>query len=226
MSIVSIIWMPFPKHFMINHWRLLAHMLYFITRYIAGIKVNLIGSDKIKTNCIFASRHESLWETMYLITVVRDPVFVLKKELTDIPFFGLMLKKIGSISIDRSQGGAALMKMARQVNAAIKEGRSVIIFPEGTRKTPGTRVEIKKGISVLYRVTKCGVVPVVLNSGLFWPNHSFWRYPGTVQVKFLDVIEAGLDVDEFTELLETRLNAGMVDIEPQNCTISQGRERD
>ena len=212
MSVFSVFLLPFPKQIMIKYWHLLAYILSVISEYIAGIKVNLTGVENTKKNCIFASRHESLWETMYLITVIDDPIFVLKKELINIPFFGAMLKKVGSISIDRSQGGAALIKMAKQVNSAIKEGRSVIIFPEGTRKSPGSKVEIKKGIAMLYRTTKCGVVPVALNSGKFWPKYGFIRHPGTVQVKFLDVIEPGLSIEEFTKLLDTRLNSAMDEI--------------
>lgn len=207
MVVFSMLLMPFPQSIMSKYWYYLASVLNFVAKYTAGINANVLGMDKAPKPCIFACRHESLWETMFLVTILKNSVFVLKKELVDIPVFGAFLNKLGSISVDRSHGASALLKMAKQVNKTIKSGRSVIIFPEGTRRSPNDDVRIKKGVLMLYKTAKCPVVPIALNSGHFWPKRGFIKYPGTITVKFLKPIEPGLDTDCFLDTLQNQLDA-------------------
>jgi 1-acyl-sn-glycerol-3-phosphate acyltransferase len=101
------------------------------------------------------------------------------------------------IGIDRSAGGRALLQMTRRAGAAVRRGRQLIIFPEGTRTAVGAPPHYKTGIAQIY--VDCGVIclPVALNSGLFWPRRTFMRYPGTLVVEFLDPLPPGLSRREF-----------------------------
>jgi 1-acyl-sn-glycerol-3-phosphate acyltransferase len=120
-----------------------------------------------------------------------------------IPFFGWYLKKAGMIGIDRSAGGRALLTMTRRAGAAVRLGRQLVIFPEGTRRPVDAPPDYKSGIAQIY--VDCGVtcVPVALNSGLFWPRRTFMRYPGTLVVEFLDPLPPGLARREFIARVST-----------------------
>ena len=138
-----------------------------------------------------------------MIHKFQHPVFILKKELLDIPFFGGLSKKVGSISVNRKNGAKALINAAREVENALKQGYQVIIFPEGTRSATGEHTEIKRGIALFYKRNTCPVIPIIHNSGKFWPRRGFLKKSGTVSVKILPQIPAGLSQDEFM----TQLNS-------------------
>ncbi|MFN7662469.1 MAG: lysophospholipid acyltransferase family protein [Alphaproteobacteria bacterium] len=151
---------------------------------------------------IYAIKHQSAWETIALNHILERPVFVLKKELLWIPFFGLYLQKAGMIALDRGGGLNTLKNLIKQTKDRVARHRSVIIFPEGTRSAPGTHNPYKKGIYVLYKNLNVPVVPVALNSGVYWPRRTFMKYPGTIHVKFLPSIPPGLAEDVFMGQLE------------------------
>src|ERR1700674_4744331 len=165
---------------------------------ICNIKVEYRGLEKIPNGpLIVASKHQSMWETFALLQFFEQPLFILKRELQWIPLFGWYLIKAKMIGIDRSAGGRALLEMARRAGAAVRHGRQLIIFPEGTRTPVGAPPQYKTGIAQIY--VDCGVscMPVALNSGLFWPRRTFMRYPGTLVVEFLDPLPPGLSRREF-----------------------------
>jgi 1-acyl-sn-glycerol-3-phosphate acyltransferase len=125
------------------------------------------------------------------------PLFIYKRELAWIPFFGWYLIKAKMIGVDRSAGGRSLLAMARRAGEEVRRGRQLIIFPEGTRTAVGAKPNYKTGVAQVY--VDCGVtcLPVALNSGLFWPRRTFLRYPGTLVVEFLDPLPPGLSRREF-----------------------------
>jgi 1-acyl-sn-glycerol-3-phosphate acyltransferase len=169
-----------------------------LMRLVCNIKVEFRGVEKIpKGPLIVASKHQSMWETISLLRFFTAPFFVLKRELTFIPLFGLFLIKTRMVAIDRSKGGRALLAVIRRAAEEVKHGRQFVIFPEGTRTAPGASPQYKAGVGLIY--TDCGVpcLPVALNSGLFWPRRTFMRYPGTLVVEFLDPIPPGLKREEF-----------------------------
>jgi 1-acyl-sn-glycerol-3-phosphate acyltransferase len=171
---------------------------------VCGIKVEFRGVEKIpKGPLIVASKHQSMWETISLLRFFEAPFFVLKRELTFIPLFGLFLIKTRMVAIDRSKGGRALLAVMRRAAEEVRHGRQFVIFPEGTRTAPGAPPHYKAGVGLIY--TDCGVpcLPVALNSGLFWPRRTFTRYPGTLVVEFLDPIPPGLKRDEFLKRIES-----------------------
>jgi 1-acyl-sn-glycerol-3-phosphate acyltransferase len=170
----------------------------WLLRVVCNVKVEYRGVEKIpKGPLVVASKHQSMWETFALLQMFDHPLYILKRELTRIPFFGWYLIKAGMISVDRRAGGRALLKMVRQASEEVRNGRQLIIFPEGTRRPVGAPPDYKPGVAQLYASSRVSCLPVALNSGLFWPRRTFMRYPGTLVVEFLDVLPPGLPRDEF-----------------------------
>jgi 1-acyl-sn-glycerol-3-phosphate acyltransferase len=166
--------------------------------WIAGMKVEVRGLEHLpKGGVLVASKHQSAFDTFVYHALLEDPAFVLKKELLAIPIYGWYCRKTEMIPVDRAGGTKALKSMMNAAKKAITDGRPVLIFPEGTRSSPGTEPDYQPGIAGLYKTLNVPVVPVALNSGLFWPRRSFLRRPGTIVVEFLEPIPAGLKRPEF-----------------------------
>ena len=175
----------------------------WLMRVTAGTRVEFRGLDNIPSGgLLVASKHQSFLETFALVTMVDDPTFILKRELTWIPFFGWYTLKAGQISVDRSAGTLALVQMNERARVEAARGRQILIFPEGTRRAPGAEPSYKFGIVHLYGETGMTCLPIALNSGLFWPRRSFLRYPGTIVAEILDPIVPGLSKDEFAARLQ------------------------
>ncbi len=163
---------------------------------IAGVRVEFRGLENMPVGgAIYASKHQSTFETVSLLDLFADPTFVLKKELMSIPLFGWYAKKAEQIPIDRTAGRAALQSLTQRARAEMARGRQLVIYPEGTRRPAGAPPSYKPGVIHLYRELGVPMVPVALNSGLFWPRHGFLRPRGTLVVEFLPPIPAGRDPD-------------------------------
>ena len=152
---------------------------------------------------LVASKHMSMWDTLALYLTLDAPAFVLKRELLRIPFYGWFLWKATAIAIDRAAGASALRKMARTARDVLAERRSILIFPEGTRKKPGAVPDYKPGVAGLYGMLGVECVPVALNSGVYWTG--FLKRPGTIVLQFLEPIPPGLKRDAFMVLLQERI---------------------
>lgn len=175
-------------------------------KYIAGITIEVRGKQYIQNRpALYASKHESAVETYIMSTIVRDMAFVLKKELTYIPVFGWAQSFYGMIAVDRKGGGAAMKGMLKSVKKRIDEGRSVIIFPEGTRVKPGACNGYKPGLLFLAQNLHVPVVPVALNTGLFWAKNSFLRRRGKLIIEFLPPMPDNLDKKDFMAELQQRI---------------------
>jgi len=175
-----------------------------LLRGITGLGYRLEGTEHIATGpVIYASKHQSAWDTMIFPVVLKNPIVVLKKELRLIPFYGWYLTKYGAISIDRSGGASTLRAMVQDARKAMEEGRPIVVFPEGTRTAPGEQARYQSGVAALYRELGVPVVPVALNSGLFWGRRSYLRKPGTIVLRFLPAIPPGLDRRAFMQRLES-----------------------
>lgn len=177
---------------------------------IAGLDYEVRGT-KPQTAVLVASKHMSMWDTMALYILLRDPAIVLKRELLNVPFYGWYARKARMIAIDREGKAGALRRMAANARAAIAQGRSIVIFPEGTRKKPGAPPDYKPGVAGLYVPLDVACVPVALNSGLFWTGPGgFLKRRGTVIVEFLDTIPPGLKRAEFMTTLQDRIEGATV----------------
>jgi 1-acyl-sn-glycerol-3-phosphate acyltransferase len=191
----------------------------WLLKHVAGIDYRVTGTEHLpSTAAIYASKHQSAWETLFLSRYLNFPAFVLKKELLSIPLFGWFLKKAGMIAVDRKGGASALRSMARQATETLESGRSILIFPEGTRVAPGQTKPYQPGVAALYTQQKVPVVPVALNSGLFWGRRAFIKKPGTIVVQILPPIPPGLDRKAFMRDLESR-------IEPASAALARGEQR-
>jgi 1-acyl-sn-glycerol-3-phosphate acyltransferase len=196
--VVAIPTFVMPRSALMTLARLWARSNIWMLRIVCNIKVEYRGVEKIpKGPLIVASKHQSMWETFALLPFFEQPLFILKRELKWIPVFGFYLIKAGMIDVDRSAGGRALLKMARRAGEQVRQGRQLIIFPEGTRRAVGAAPRYKPGVAQIYADCHAPCLPVALNSGLFWPRRTFMRYPGTLVVEFLDPLPPGLSRDEF-----------------------------
>jgi 1-acyl-sn-glycerol-3-phosphate acyltransferase len=160
-----------------------------------------------KYGCFLAiSKHQSIIETfLYPMIFEKYPVFIHKKELLYVPLFGLYMHKMGMISIDRSSGKKALDKILVQAKIRKSENRPIIIFPEGTRAKPGAKPKYKSGFYQMYKELNLPILPMALNSGLFWPKGAKVIKPGVMEVCLLPEIETGLDKKELMEIIEHKI---------------------
>ncbi len=180
-------------------------------RILAGIRTDVAGKENIPDGpCIIASKHMSDWDIFAILPGAGRPGFIAKKELMDIPFFGKAAMAFDTIRIDRSQGGDAIPLMLSDAKGALERGARIIIFPEGTRKAPLQPHDYRYGVVRLYEGLNVPVVPVALNSGLFWGRNSLLLRPGTARARFLPAIPPGLPAEDFrarlTEAIETETN--------------------
>ena len=176
----------------------------FLLRIMCNITYKVQGNNNIPNSngLIIASKHQSAFETLLLFSMFQKAIFIHKYELFFIPIFGLYLKKISMVAINRLGKSSALKKMINDSKKKISEDHSLIIFPEGTRKIPGEKPDYKPGVAGIYKELNCDVLPVALNSGLYWPKNSFAIKPGEIIIEFLPIIKKGLDKKDFIEKLE------------------------
>tara|TARA_R110002167_G_scaffold253834_2_gene460127 strand:+ start:386 stop:1129 length:744 start_codon:yes stop_codon:yes gene_type:complete len=180
-----------------------------LMRLLADIRVEVRGREHLPAGgCIVAAKHQSAWDTLIWHDVLDDPAVVMKRELLFIPIYGWMCMKTRMIPVDRKAGTKALRQMAADAERAVAAGRPIVIFPQGTRTAPGAgaeQVPYQVGVSALYRAAKVPVVPVALNSGMFWPRRRFLRRQGTIVLEFLEPIPPGLPRKEFERILPERI---------------------
>ncbi len=200
--------------------KLWGHTTLWLLRHVCRIDVEWRGLEKIPPGgIIVAAKHHSTWETFALLSLFPDPTYVIKRELTRIPFFGWYAQHAGMIPVDRGAGKAALTSMMAHARKALAEGRQIIIFPEGTRRPAGAEPRYKIGVAHLYAEAGVPCVPVALNSGLFWPRRHFLLFPGTIRVEFLDPIPPGLERDTFFVRLQDEIETATARL------IAEGRGR-
>ncbi len=156
---------------------------------------------------IFAAKHQSTWETYTMLLFMIDPSYIVKRELMLIPFFGWFAGKMDVISVNRGKRNEALRSMTAEAGRQYHQGRQITIYPEGTRKRAYDPPTYKFGITHMYSSINAKVIPVALNSGVFWPRNSFRLYKGTIVMEFLPVIEPGLEPDDFSIQLKTKIEA-------------------
>ena len=176
----------------------------FIEKYVLGLELQIEGWEHVPKNGAFilASKHQSAYETLKLCEILNDPAIVLKRELTWIPIWGWYPKKMGMIPIDRGSAAQAMRSIIKGAERVKKEERPILIFPQGTRVAPGAKADYRGGIGKIYKDVQLPVIPMALNSGLFWGRNAFWKKSGTVTFRFLPAIPAGLPPQEMMQRLE------------------------
>lgn len=183
--------------------RLWAQTSVWLLHAICGTRIEFRNLHLLpKGASILAVKHQSFLETFALITVLDDFSYILKKELTGVPFFGWYVRASEQIAVDRSKRGGAIARLKMAVQERLRAGRQIVIFPEGTRKSIGAPPDYKVGVAALCANSCVPCTPVALNTGLFWPRRSFRRRPGTVVIEFLPPIATGLAKRDFMQALQ------------------------
>ena len=186
--------------------RLWARGTVWLLNAICGLKIEFRNVHHLpKGGGIVAVKHQSFLETVALITVLGDFSYVFKKQLMTVPFFGWYLRMSGQVGVDREKGAGALPRLQKAVDEKLAAGCQVVIFPEGTRRAVGLPPAYKPGVAALCAKSNVPCTPVALNTGLFWPRHSYVRRPGTVVIEFLPPLPPGLGRREFMRALQSAI---------------------
>lgn len=184
-------------------------------RLICGIRYRVLGTQNLpSTPAVVLSKHQSAWETMFFLLLLPPQVWVVKRELLRVPFFGWGLALLKPIAIDRGAARGALTQVGEQGAARLREGLWIVAFPEGTRVAPGERR--RYAVSGAWLAARAGapIVPVALNSGSYWRRNAFLKYPGTITVSI------GPSIDPGTEKPEVLMRQAEAWIESEVARIS------
>lgn len=197
-----VIWLPSKKFFII--YQAWSHIVLTALRKIVKIKIEIEGQENIPQKpCIIACEHQSALDTIIPGIIFPQFVFVLKKELFYIPFFGFYLWKLKAIPLERKKGIASIKKLLKKAIALYQQRYHIFIFPQGTRVDPFNKnAPIQSGFYSIYKYTQMPVLPVTLDSGLYWKRKSFFKKPGTVYIKIHPVMQSGLKQNEITDQLK------------------------
>lgn len=169
-----------------------------------GIRVD-DGGVRPEGGVLYAIRHESFFEAIDTATLFDNPAVIAKRELFDIPLWGVAARRYGIIPVDRDAGAKALRAMLAAARAHAKAGRPLVIFPEGTRVPHGTRYPLQSGFAGMYKLIGLPVVPVAVDSGPLY--HRWIKRPGTVHYRFGEPIPPGLPREEIEARVLEAINA-------------------
>lgn len=206
----GLLWMLFiPRRRMIEVVKAYMRTLYWLERRIIGLDYRVTGLENLPKQGAYlvGAKHQSLWETMKIHLILGDPAIILKWELLFIPIWGWYAAKARMIAVRRGKKGSAVASMLAGARRIKEEGRPIVIFPQGTRTAPGEYRAYKIGIGLLYEDLDLPLVPVALNSGMFWGRRSFIRRPGTITVEILPPIPPGLGKEAALSMLEAQVEA-------------------
>jgi 1-acyl-sn-glycerol-3-phosphate acyltransferase len=224
MAVVTVIWAmlcflfaPLPynqRYYMTSRWNV---MVVWAAKVFCGIEHEVRGMENFPDSpAILLSKHQSAWETIfYVILTPRPLVYVFKKELTYIPFFGWGIALLRMIPIDRSKGKDAFAQVVKHGRKRLAGGQWIIMFPEGTRIPVGKKGFYKAGGARLAVETNTPVVPMAVNSGECWGKNSFIKTPGKIIVSIGKPIPSeGLTPGELMQKVEDWVEAEMRVISP------------
>ena len=186
-------------------------MHHWLVGNLLGIRLRIEGEIP-RGPLLIAVKHQSMLETLETVRVSNLPIIVMKKELGDIPLFGVLTRRYGVIEVERSAGAKALRSLVEEGRKAVASGRPVIIYPEGTRVRVGETPELKSGFAALYRALGLAVVPIAVDSGRLW-GRGFVHRSGTVTFKVGETIPAGLPRTEIEARVHRAINA--LELAPQ-----------
>jgi 1-acyl-sn-glycerol-3-phosphate acyltransferase len=205
-AVLALLYLPLmlaPPLWMQAAARVWIRLLFWLLAHIVGLSHRVVGESNLPTGpFIVAAKHQSAWETFAFNVLLSYPVFVIKRELFRVPFYGWFAKHAGMIGIDRKGGASSLRQMVTEARAALAANRPIVIFPEGTRTAPGATPRYQSGIAALYQALGVPVVPCALNSGLTWGRRAFLKKPGLITIEYLPPIPPGLPRDDFMARLK------------------------
>jgi len=154
---------------------------------------------------LIASKHQSFFDILMLVSVLPQPKFIMKKELKYVPIIGFYGERTGSVPVDRGKKGAAISQMKKDVQDGLNLPGQLVIFPQGTRVAPGAKRSYKVGTAILYEQLEQPCIPVACNVGVFWPKHAVLRKPGLAVIEFLPAIAPGESQTDLMARLEDEI---------------------
>lgn len=171
-----------------------------------GLRSEIRG-EVPRDEVLIASKHQSFFDIILIVSAVPRPKFIMKKELLRAPILGWYALRIGCVPVDRGKRGKAIAKMVADVQQSGAAPGQLIIYPQGTRVAPGAALPYKVGAGILYSQLGQRCVPAATNVGVFWPRQGIYRKPGLAVVEFLPEIAPGLPVPAFMAQLEAEVEA-------------------
>ena len=194
-----------PQHIVTMGGKFLGYWTSFCLKYIMATKIEVKGKENLINNQKYfvVSSHQSIFETFFLQTIFENPVFILKKELIKIPLFGWYLKKLGCVSIDRNKISKENLNFSNEVSKVIKNtNKTLIIFPQGTRKNFNDRSTFKKGFARIYNDLEIACLPVAINSGKVWPKNGRLISNQQITVSILNILQPGMEQNKLATEVE------------------------
>ncbi|MEM7169853.1 MAG: lysophospholipid acyltransferase family protein [Pseudomonadota bacterium] len=197
-----------PPHWPRRVGYVLSSGMFWGLKVICNVDYEIRGKEHLpEAPYLIAAKHQSAWDTFVFSVLLKDPSFVLKRELTWLPLFGWFISRAGIVAIDREGGAAELKRMVARAKFITGRKQPLVIFPEGTRTFPDEQRPFHPGVAALYSQLNLPVVPIALNSGLFWPRRAFLKKPGTIVMEILPPVPPGRKRKAFmAELEETIQN--------------------
>ncbi|MDP3516150.1 MAG: lysophospholipid acyltransferase family protein [Pseudohongiella sp.] len=181
-SVILVFWLlpPLKRFYLYSVW---CKLVLWWLRITCGVSYRVEGLENIPAYpVVVMSNHQSAWETIFLYQLFTPACPILKKELLDIPFWGWAMRLQNPIAIDRSKPREAGRSLLTQGAQRIKQGLSILVFPEGTRAAAGSLGKFSRGGAQLAVATSTPALPVLHNAGLFWPAGTQLKTPGTILV--------------------------------------------
>ena len=215
---ICILFLPalvMPQKITLIGGKLMGYWSKYCLRIFLSVKINIIGKENILLNEKFfiACSHQSMFETFFLQIIFNSPIFILKKELLNIPIFGWYLKKIKSISIDRNKISKENLNFYEKIKLSYKNSnRPIIIFPQATRLKPDDRSDFKKGASRIYEILKLKCQPVAINSGIVWPKSGPLVPNKTLTISILKPMNSDLNSKDFLISLQRNIYKELDDL--------------
>ena len=204
--------LPLPRGVLVWVLRSYTWVVEAMLRLFCGVRVQVEGFENIPPGAVLiVSKHQSAFDTVFWLSRLPDPCYVMKIELMRIPVWGWLARKCGMISVDREGGAPALRNMVKEARAVAAAGRQIVIYPEGTRAAPGVTEPYQPGVAAIAGAIRVPIVPVATNSGVFWGRKAFSKRPGVLRVKILPALPAGLIrsrlMAELEEVIESESRA-------------------
>jgi len=205
--------LPFRHRFkVIKQW---ARFNLWVLSHLCHLTYQVKGRENIPQGpAVIICKHQSAWETLVLQNIFPSITWVLKKQLLYIPFFGWGLAMLDPVAINRQAKTKALTQLLTQGGQRLKQGRSLVIFPEGTRTLPGEQIKYQAGGAMLATKTGFPVVPVAHNAGEYWPKDSFVKHPGIITISIgPTILTSGLKTTEVNQQAQAWIESEMAVIE-------------
>lgn len=200
-----LIWI-LPRWFLESVAYLWAKASLYLLHQTVGLKVDFHGFQKVEEltkngPVIFACQHQSALDVVFPYFILNNFSVVLKKELLYVPLIGLYHLRLGSIFVNRKRGLLSIRHMFKNAQKQISLKRNILIYPEGHRNKPGAKINCQPGVFLLYQKLNCTVIPISLNTGVFWGRRTPFKKPGTINVYIEPAIKPGLTKTEFMNTL-------------------------